>query len=322
MNSAATGSIKLPNMGSGSGLNLGTNTAAACGLGMGWGVMSVIAIVALLALIGAVIYIFVYKPRTKPREGFASLVKGSLAQANGPTDRREGFKGSGAMGSVDEAVTEAIGPLPPQIIEPFSSLSEGILAQVGAPEGLHEGFGSVARGAGAPDCLRVLPDAAKVATALNDDSDDARELVVLVGKLACFKKDAIGTAQVIEATRYQPFSTSHDLQPITETISMCFAKNLPKRDLDLIFGKYRNRGIDLIHKLALAQNKSDRELVAYEKSYLSAMDDVTALAEQVCLGDSNPLLQGGGPVSLNDVGRVEGVTTGDVADLKPYDGYY
>jgi len=103
---------------------------------------------------------------------------------------------------------------------------------------------------------------------------------------------------------------------------MCFAKNLPKRDLDLIFGKYRNRGIDLIHKLALAQDKSDRELAAYEKSYLSAMDDVTALAEQVCLGDSNPLLQGGGPISMNDVGRVEGVTTGDVADLRPYDGYY
>jgi len=215
------------------------------------------------------------------------------------TKAREGFESLAIFAPVVEAVKEASGT--GQVVE---------------------GFGAVARGAGSPDCLRVLPDAAKVATALNDDSDDARELMVLVGKLACFKKDAIGTAQVIEATRYQPFSTSHDLQPITETVSMCFAKNLPKRDLDLIFGKYRNRGIDLIHKLALAQDKSDRELAAYEKSYLSAMDDVTALAEQVCLGDSNPLLQGGGPISMNDVGRVEGVTTGDVADLRPYDGYY
>jgi hypothetical protein len=92
--------------------------------------------------------------------------------------------------------------------------------------------------------------------------------------------------------------------------------------LDLIFGKYRSRGMDLIHKLALAQNKSDRELAAYEKSFASAMADVSALAEQVCSGSSNPLLEGGGKVSMNEVERVEGVTTGDVADLRPYDGYY
>ena len=271
------------------GANLGLGGSANAGGGgessWSWGIMGVLGILAVLALIGVIIYIFVYKPRTKPREGFLG----------------------GLFGSSDKAVAEASEPS----------------AEAGAEENTTEGFfGAVARGAGSPDCLRVLPDAARVASALNDGSDDARELMVLAGKLACFKKDALGTAQVIEDTRYQPFNTSHDLQPITETMSMCFAKNLPKRDLDLIFGKYRTRGIDLIHKLCLSQNKSDRELAAHEKSFGSAMDDVTALAEQVCVGSSNPLLEGGGTVSMNEVGRVEGVTTGDVADLRPYDGYF
>jgi hypothetical protein len=288
---AATSALSVPKLNIGSGLNIGTNAGSSSG--MGWYAIGVIGILAVLALIGAIIYIFVYKPRTKPREGFLGGLFGF------------GGEGSASLNSPNtepETVAEANAPKPNEVSEGF--------------------FGSVARGAGSPDCLRVLPDAAKVATALNDGSDDARELMVLAGKMACFKKDAIGTAQVIEATRYQPFNTSHDLQPITETMSMCFSKNLPKRDLDLIFGKYRSRGMDLIHKLALAQNKSDRELVAYEKSFASAMADVSALAEQVCSGSSNPLLEGGGKVSMNEVGRVEGVTTGDVADLRPYDGYY
>jgi hypothetical protein len=312
-------------MTSGSALGLGS-TNANVGGGGGWGfsLMGVLGIVGILALIGVVIYIFVYKPRTMPREGFATAMGSRSTQANGtkdkregfatkPTGKREGFLG-GLFGGVDEAVENAREPNVPFMNEVGSTNTAT------APvEGF---FGAVARGAGAPDCLRVLPDAARVASALNDGSDDARELMTLAGKLACFKKDAIGTAQVIEATRYQPFNTSHDLQPITETMSMCFAKNLPKRDLDLIFGKYRSRGIDLITKLALSQEKSDSELSAYEKSFNSAMNDVTALAEQVCMGDSNSLLQGGGAISMNEVGRVEGVTTDDVATLRPYDGYY
>jgi hypothetical protein len=290
---AATSALSVPKLNVGSGLNIGA-VGNASGSGSSWTVIGVIGILAVLALIGAIIYIFVYKPRTKPREGFLGGLSGLFGMG--------GEEAPAGPNAEPETVAEADAPKPDEVSEGF--------------------FGSVARGAGSPDCLRVLPDAAKVATALNDGSDDARELMVLAGKMACFKKDAIGTAQVIEATRYQPFNTSHDLQPITETMSMCFSKNLPKRDLDLIFGKYRTRGMDLIHKLALSQNKSDRELAAYEKSFASAMADVSALAEQVCSGSSNPLLEGGGKVSMNEVGRVEGVTTGDVADLRPYDGYY
>ena len=196
----------------------------------------------------------------------------------------------------------------------------------GFSEGVIQGnegfFGGVARGSGAPDCNRVLPDAAKVADALNDNSDDARELIQLVGKLACFKKDLIGVAHVVEATRYQTFNTSHDLQPITETISMCFAKNIPKRDLGIIMDKYRGRGLALIGRLGGSQGVPVATIRSYESAFNTSMTDVRSLAEQGCLGQHDNAMNGGPAVALMGVGRVEGVTTDDVSTLKPYDGYF
>jgi hypothetical protein len=254
----------------------------------GWHWTVYLGVVAVLCLIGAIIYVFVYKPTLMPRMSWIS--------------GKEGFTG-GAMTS--------------KKLEDIFAVTQ----RKGAP--LKEGFfGAVARGAGAPDCNRVLPDAAKVADALYDESDDSRELYALVSKLACFKKDLIGTAHQIEATRYQTFNTAHDLQPITETISMCFSKNIPKRDLSMIMDKYRNRGIVLVDRLGASQNLPVSTIKSYENAFLTSMTDVMSLAEQGCLGQHENALSGGPAVSLMNVGRVEGVTTDDVSVLKPYDGYF
>ncbi len=248
-------------------------------------------VIAVLCLIGAIIYVFVYKPSLMPRWSWINFRKGGT----------EGFQGSVTSMKLDDffAVTQ----------RKKASIKEGF-------------FGAVARGAGAPDCNRVLPDAAKVADALYDESDDARELYALVSKLACFKKDLIGTARQIEATRYQQFNTSHDLQPITETISMCFAKNIPKRDLTMIMEKYRARGIVLIDRLGASQGLPVSTIKSYESAFMTSMTDVSSLAEQGCLGQHENALSGGPAVALTAVGRVEGVTTDDVSTLRPYDGYY
>ncbi len=256
----------------------------------GWHWTVYLGIVAVLCLIGAIIYVFVYKPSLMPRWSWIGAGK-------------EGFTDGGAMTS--------------------KKLSDimAVAARKGSP--LKEGFfGAVARGAGAPDCNRVLPDAAKVADVLYDESDDARELYQLVSKLACFKKDLIGTAGVIEATRYQTFNTAHDLQPITETISMCFSKNIPNRDLTMIMDKYRGRGLALIGRLGGSQGLPVSTIRAYESAFTTSMTDVASLAEQGCLGQHQNAMSGGPSVSLQGLGRVEGVTTDDVSTLKPYDGYY
>ncbi len=280
------------------GLNVGSPSVPSMNVGYsgadsGWHWTVYLGVVAVLCLIGAIIYVFVYKPTLMPRMSWINFRKGGT----------EGFVSGGAVTSkrLDDifAVTQ----------RKAASLKEGF-------------FGAVARGAGTPDCNRVLPDAAKVADALYDESDDARELYQLVGKLACFKKDLIGVARQIEATRYQTFNTSHDLQPITETISMCFSKNIPKRDLTLIMDKYRSRGIVLIKLLGSSQNIPDATVKSYESAFMTSMTDVMSLAEQGCLGQHENALSGGPAVSLMGVGRVEGVTTDDVSTLKPYDGYF
>ena len=245
-------------------------------------------VIAVLCLIGAIIYVFVYKPSMMPR--FSWLGAG-----------KEGFT-SGQKSRELEIIMATAG-------RKGQATKEGF-------------FGAIARGSGAPDCNRVLPDAAKVADALNDNSDDARELMTLVGKLACFKKDLIGTAHQVEATRYQTFNTSHDLQPITETISMCFAKNIPKRDLDIIMGKYKQRGMVLVGRLGSAQGLPVSTIKSYEGAFMSSMTDVISLAEQGCLGQHENAMTGGPDVSLTGVGRVEGTTTDDVSVLQPYDGYF
>ncbi len=289
-----------------SGFNMNTGPSVSVSVDP-WHWTVYLGVVAVLCLIGAIIYVFVYKPTLMPRfswisgkEGFASRGAGNLAQGAFGT---EGFTSGGAITSkkLDDifAVTQRKG----------GPLKEGF-------------FGAVARGAGAPDCNRVLPDAAKVADALYDETDDARELYALVSKLACFKKDLIGTARQIEATRYQTFNTAHDLQPITETISMCFSKNIPKRDLTMIMDKYRARGIILIDRLGASQNLPVSTIKSYESAFMTSMTDVASLAEQGCLGQHENALSGGPAVSLMNVGRVEGVTTEDVSTLRPYDGYY
>ena len=283
------------------GLNIGLGAApnvpimANGGDGAGWHYTVYLGILAVLCLIGAIIYVFVYKPTLMPRMSWLDFRIGGT----------EGFQGAMTSKKLSDilAVTQKPG--------------------TGSGSPRKEGFfGGVARGSGAPDCNRVLPDAAKVADALNDNSDDARELIQLVGKLACFKKDLIGTARVVEATRYQTFNTSHDLQPITETISMCFAKNIPKRDLGIIMDKYRGRGLALIGRLGGSQGVPIATIRAYEGAFNTSMTDVRSLAEQGCLGQHDNAMNGGPAVALTGVGRVEGVTTDDVSTLKPYDGYF
>lgn len=278
---AAASMMATSNMGSST--NLGYNAPSD---GIHWTIY--LGVIAVLCLIGAIIYVFVYKPTLMPRLSFFGMNK-------------EGFTSGSAASKRLQDIMNITSRKRPTI---------------------KEGFGAVARGSGAPDCNRVLPDAAKVADALNDNSDDARELMTLVGKLACFKKDLIGTAQQVEATRYQTFNTSHDLQPITETISMCFAKNIPTRDLDLIMNKYRSRGMILVARLGSAQNLPMSTIKSYEGAFMSSMTDVESLAKQGCLGQHENAMTGGPTVSLGNVGRVEGTTSEDVSILQPYDGYY
>ena len=84
----------------------------------------------------------------------------------------------------------------------------------------NEGFAGPAKGAGVPDCLSTSRDCAQLYELLSskqavteEGPDDLRELKLILSKISCLKRDLMGNAKVVQATIYQPFSTSHDLEP-------------------------------------------------------------------------------------------------------------
>ena len=110
-----------------------------------------------------------------------------------------------------------------------------------------EGFAGVAVGAGVPECLRSSSAASQLYSMVSDPSKgeegsaDFKEFALLLSQLCCFKKDLLGVAGVVEATRYQEFNTQLDLEPIAETTARCFAKTIPPRDLEIAFDKWQKK---------------------------------------------------------------------------------
>lgn len=156
---------------------------------------------------------------------------------------------------------------------------------------VQEGFyGGVARGAGIPDCLRTSSEAAELHGLLSqkvhsveEGPPDLMELTVLLSQLSCFKKDLMGVAKQVEATRYQPFLTQIDLEPIAETTARCFAKTIPPRDLDLAFDKWRKRGHFLLVRLCTSLNMNEQEIAKAEGLFQALIKDVQDVAQTNCL---------------------------------------
>ncbi len=189
-----------------------------------------------------------------------------------------------------------------------------------------EGFyAGAAKGSGQPDCLRTSSEAAELYDMLaskkqttEEGPDDLRELRLILSKLACFKRDLMGTARTVEATRYQPFSTAHDLEPVAETTARCFAKSIPQRDLQLSLDKWGTRGTFLIKRLCTSLNLSDALEAEALRLFGEVMADVSSVATTVCC-------DGAATISGKQVPTprmVPGFEPPQLVQLREYTGYY
>jgi len=191
-------------------------------------------------------------------------------------------------------------------------------------KGSMEGFAGPSVGAGEPNCMHVSSDAAalydmlsKRTSTTEEGPDDLRELKQILSKISCFKKDLLGVAGVVEATRYQKFATAHDLEPVAETTARCFAKTIPQRDLSLSLDKWGSRGTFLLKRLCTSENLSDSEENDALRYFGDAMADITEIALGKCCnsdvgiiaGQPQPRMVGGFEPVENEI-------------LRPYDGYY
>jgi hypothetical protein len=188
----------------------------------------------------------------------------------------------------------------------------------------HEGFAGPAKGAGVPDCLSTSRDCAELYEILSskqssteEGPDDLRELKLILSKISCLKRDLMGNAKVVQATIYQPFSTSHDLEPVAETAARCFSKTIPQRDLMLSLDKWGSRGTFLIKRLCTSYRLSDGEEDKVLTLFGQAMADLGDIALGECYSSSEAVI-GGVPQKR----MVQGAIPVALNALRPYEGYY
>lgn len=187
-----------------------------------------------------------------------------------------------------------------------------------------EGFyGGVAVGAGVPDCLRTSSEGARLhglfaskVSGFEEGPEDFKELTLLLSQLSCFKKDLMGVGKQIEATRYQPFATQLDMEPIAETTARCFAKTIPSRDLEISLEKWGKRGKELIRRLCTSMNLTEMESAQADTLFGALMRDVSEVARSVCLS-GQPTING--KVAPRQAGGYEAP---ELQELGPYNGYY
>ena len=184
-------------------------------------------------------------------------------------------------------------------------------------------FGGPARGAGVPDCLRDSSDASELytifsnkKTSTEDGPDDLREFTLLLSKLCCFKKDLLSPSGIVEATRYQPYSTAHDIEPVAETTARCLAKTIPQRDLDITFLKWNKRANELIRRLCSSYGVSDQDVKHADKLLKALINDVQDVANSQCITGEVAIAGTPGPRD------VSGFEPPMLKELRSYKGYY
>jgi hypothetical protein len=210
-------------------------------------------------------------------------------------------------------------------VESEKKTKEGFFGNAALVRGnqmVSEGFGGIAVGAGEPQCLRTLPDAAEVyatfmgrQTGSEQAGSDLEEFRLLLSKWGCLKKDLMSPSGIVEATRYVPYSTLHDRIPVADLAGQCNAKTLPSRDLDITFETWKERAAFLLRRLCSATNMSSSEATALERKLMGAWTDVYEIAKSQCLtyipSGQMMLPRDAAPYSPDEIG-----------DLGTYKGYF
>jgi hypothetical protein len=131
------------------------------------------------------------------------------------------------------------------------------------------------------------------------------------------KRDLLGNAKVVQGTRYQPFSTAHDIEPVAETTARCFSRTIPQRDLSLSLDKWGSRGTFLIKRLCTAENLSDSEEKEALRLFGDAMADLSDVAMTECCNSGQVVIGG-----IESPRMVGGYTPPATQALREYKGYY
>jgi hypothetical protein len=185
------------------------------------------------------------------------------------------------------------------------------------------GGAAVTGGSDAPMCLQTSSEASALASmfrgraySAEEGEPDRREFILLLSKVACFKKDLVSPSGIVEATRYQEFRTSLDIEPTAETTARCFAKTIPNRDLEIILDKWKSRGSFLLRRLCVSFDLKPDEVKKAEGLFDKLMFDIADIARGACLKGTVELAGRPGPRDAHPM------TPPELEELREYSGWY
>jgi len=236
--------------------------------------------------------------KAEKKEGSEGFLGGRFSSGNSnkyPRDMKHKSKGV-KMGS--DAASSGF----PRMMPGYAPGSkEGFGPEAGpypTRKGVEGFFGGAANGAGSPSCLRTSAESAQLIDMFTDKKprfdegpDSLRELTILMGKLACFKKDLVSPSFIVNATKNQPYTTAHDIEPISETTGRCFSKTISPRDLTISLDKWNDRGEVLVKKLCTAYSLNQKEVENAQKLFRFVIRDVGDIARGSCL-QGDPMIAG------------------------------
>ena len=134
-----------------------------------------------------------------------------------------------------------------------------------------------------PDATSMLAMVAGRSSTTEEGPRDLLEFTQMLNKLCCFRKDLTSKTFTVDYTLRQPFVTSHDIEPISETTGRCFAKTIPPRDLDIAMDKWMIRGSFLIQRLCTSYGLTDQEASQLEKTFQTFGRGIYDVARSGCL---------------------------------------
>ena len=190
---------------------------------------------------------------------------------------------------------------------PFSTSGEGF-------QGPTQGVSDLKCGQESSEAVGLAEMFASKQSSTEDGPYDLLELKLILSKLCCMKHDLVSVSQVIQATHYLPFSTSHDLQSPADTVARCFTKSIPPRDLDLAFGSWKQRAVLLIRRLCTSYNLSESESEKAKSLFNAVWSDVLSIAKNACSPPAEEVIDS--PRTIN------GFISEKIKDLGTYTGYY
>ena len=210
------------------------------------------------------------------------------------------------------------------------SLLAGYLANViitrrkTVPSGKWEGFqGFHGNSVGVPDiaCSQESADAVALSDLFDgrkattgDGPDDLREFKMILSKLCCAKHDLLSSSQSIHSTMKLPYNTSHDREPLANTVARCFTKSVPARDIDITFSTFNDRGLALLNKLCTSYTLSNEESDRAKGFFMTCLMETLMIAKETCIKPQ--------AAESENPRDLKGLMAKKIKDLGEYKGYY